>query len=302
MDDEFTKKLEQMDNQLQARMGNQRQPPPNQMAHKIYIVAAINQVLATPFYRVGSLLQTQAVNDTLKEKYTGVIDCCRRIVSEEGASKFFKGGLAAFLKAPSSLFLTTNLKTSFGHYNSSLQRFLGILAIENLVFVLHYPLEFTRIRYGAQVISKNKLDAMFFRGHIDCIQRIVKLEGAQGLYRGCLTGVIMRCVNDGIVKGIMALQTNRKLDINTRSNILLASVLMGFLASYPFQLISSQFAMTSGLKEKPYTGILDCMNKIYQKEGIFGFYRGFSIWASFWVFMVAVGKAKYFMTGKRRNP
>jgi len=50
---------------------------------------AISAFLATPFDVVKTRLQTLEY----KNRYSGIVDCTTKIMSEEGASAFFKGSL-----------------------------------------------------------------------------------------------------------------------------------------------------------------------------------------------------------------
>jgi len=46
------------------------------------------------------------------------------------------------------------------------------------------------------------------------------------------------------------------------------------IISYPLDTVRRRLMMTSGAKEKLYNGTLDCFAKLYQKEGVNGFFKG----------------------------
>lgn len=46
------------------------------------------------------------------------------------------------------------------------------------------------------------------------------------------------------------------------------------IASYPLDTVRRRLMMTSGAKEKMYTGTMDCFRKIYKDEGGRAFFKG----------------------------
>ncbi len=44
--------------------------------------------------------------------------------------------------------------------------------------------------------------------------------------------------------------------------------------SYPLDTVRRRLMMQSGMKEKTYSGTIDCFSKIAQKEGLKAFYKG----------------------------
>ena len=46
------------------------------------------------------------------------------------------------------------------------------------------------------------------------------------------------------------------------------------IVSYPLDTVRRRLMMTSGAKEKMYTGTMDCFQKIYAQEGPLAFFKG----------------------------
>lgn len=58
------------------------------------VSAIVSKTAIAPIERVKLLLQTQHVNNRLEGKYSGLIDCVKRVYVEQGILSFWRGNLA----------------------------------------------------------------------------------------------------------------------------------------------------------------------------------------------------------------
>ena len=140
-----------------------------------------------------------------------------------------------------------------------------------------YPLDFARTRLAADVGSGGERE---FSGLVDCIMKIFKKDGPQGLYRGFGISVI----------GIVAYRASYFGMFDTGKAILFpdaknANVLAMWayaqfvtvsagIISYPLDTVRRRLMMDSGRAEKMYNGTLDCFAKIAKDEGPRAFFKG----------------------------
>ena len=143
---------------------------------------------------------------------------------------------------------------------------------------LTYPLNFAKIRLAADVGTNENRE---FKGMTDCYKKIVAQEGYTALYRGfgvaCSGIFLYRGLYFGLFDtGKQAIFTKEGGMVRMYAFAQAVTITSGFL-SYPLQTVMARLMMTSGQKEKLYTGTMDCFRKIYLQEGLKGFYRGYLI-------------------------
>lgn len=51
-------------------------------------------------------------------------------------------------------------------------------------------------------------------------------------------------------------------------------IITSSVMTYPFDTVRRRLMMESGKKDKLYSGSIDCWKKIFEKEGVNGFFRG----------------------------
>jgi len=252
------------------------------------VSAAISKTAVAPIERVKLLLQTQDANDKLAgKKYKGIVDVFVRVPREEGFSAFWRGNLAnviryfptqalnfAFKDTYKRWFNPFNPKTEFWWF------FLGNLAsggaagATSLIFV--YPLDFARTRLAADV-GKGKEERQF-TGLIDCLQKVLKSDGPNGLYRGFGVSVLGIIAYRGFYFG--GYDTLKRTLLKSDSSIIFKFIVAQFvtaiagLFSYPLDTVRRRLMMQSGKKEKLYTGTIDCFVKIARNEGSNAFFKG----------------------------
>jgi solute carrier family 25 (adenine nucleotide translocator) protein 4/5/6/31 len=255
------------------------------------ISAATAKTLVAPIERVKILLQVQDAHKSMEsgkmKKYTGIGDCFKRVMTEEGLTAFWRGNLANVIRYFPTQALNFAFKDTyrqwFNPYDSKKQP--GMFAVGNILaggaagatsLLFVYPLDFARTRLAAD-IGKGK-ETRQFKGLGDCLSQIVKADGPKGLYQGFMVSVLGIFVYRGFYFG--GYDTARKLILTNDSGfffkwfIAQTVTTVAGLASYPLDTIRRRLMMQSGRADILYTGTFDCAIKIAKKEGLNGFYKG----------------------------
>jgi len=251
------------------------------------VSAAISKTAVAPIERVKLLLQTQDANDKLAgKKYKGIVDVFVRVPREEGFSAFWRGNLANVIRYFPTQALNFAFKDTYKRWLNPFNPktefwwfFLGNLAsggaagATSLIFV--YPLDFARTRLAADV-GKGKEERQF-TGLIDCLQKVLKSDGPNGLYRGFGVSVLGIIAYRGFYFG--GYDTLKRTLLKSDSSIIFKFIVAQFvtaiagLFSYPLDTVRRRLMMQSGKKEKLYTGTIDCFVKIARNEGSNAFFK-----------------------------
>lgn len=124
-----------------------------------------------------------------------------------------------------------------------------------------------------------------YTGVLSALRRIVHEEGLRGLYSGVLPSlagishVAIQFPAYEKIKSYMAKKGNTTVDRLTPSDVAIASSISKVLASimtYPHEVIRSRLQEQGQARhtEVQYAGVVDCIRKVFRKEGVSGFYRG----------------------------
>lgn len=256
------------------------------------ISAAISKTAAAPIERVKLILQTQDSNVKIiasGKKYTGIVNCFTRVVTEEGPKELWRGNMANVIRYFPTQALNFSFKDfyrrTFCPYNSKTEPwkfFFGNLASGGAAgassLLVVYPLDFARTRLGADV-GKGAAERQF-NGLLDCLMKIVKSDGVSGLYRGMVVSILGIIPYRASYFGLF--DSGKKLIPVVNQNLLFKFIFAQFvtstsgLISYPFDTVRRRMMMQSGKKaaEIQYTGTMDCFAKIFKNEGPKAFYKG----------------------------
>ncbi|XP_051942287.1 mitochondrial basic amino acids transporter isoform X2 [Hippocampus zosterae] len=136
-------------------------------------------------------------------------------------------------------------------------------------------------RFGPQVrLQVQNADKPLYRGTLHCFQSIVRQESTLGLYKGLGSPMMGLTFINAIVFGVQG-NAMRKLGRDTPLNQFLAGASAGAIQCViccPMELAKTRMQMQGTgekkSKRKMYKNSLDCLLRIYNKEGIRGINRG----------------------------
>jgi len=258
-------------------------------------IGAVSKTVMAPVERVKILMQTMESHpDVLSGKvkpYTGIVDCFKRVHSEQGMAAFWRGNLVNCMRyAPqqgSALAFNDSLNNFFPKYDSRthlVQSTLVKLTSGGLAGALAnticYPFDFARTRLASDL----KAGGGQFKGIWDCLYKTVSLQGITGLYTGwsvtVLGAFVYRAGQLGLFKQIQDMNPYQKDkgSLGAISSFVAVTtartVIMPF--NYPFDTVRRRMMLESekSKSERVYKGSIDCAKQVFAKEGFKGMYKG----------------------------
>lgn len=260
------------------------------------VSGTIAKTCTAPIERVKLLMQTQDANPRVINgevaRYTGIIDCFKRVSTEQGISAFWRGNLTnviryfptqafnfAFKDSIKARFPKADKRTDFGKFFAINVVSGGMAGAGSLLLV--YPLDYARTRLASDVGTGKQI----FRGLKDCISQTVRKGGIRGLYNGVgvsIVGIIpYRGTYFGLFDTLSSLnpyQFSNDTFTRAASKFVCAQVsaIGAAYVSYPFDTIRRRLQMQS---EQPkehriYLGTIDCFTKIVKEEGSSSLFKG----------------------------
>ena len=121
-----------------------------------------------------------------------------------------------------------------------------------------------------------------FTSSFDVWSKISKQDGMMALYRGFGLGVlgvfVYRALYFGLFDTVRAELFPDPEAAKVSSLSMLASIvtMTADFASYPIDTVRKTMMVDTGRSERHYMSATDCCSKIFAKEGMRGFYRGYT--------------------------
>ena len=254
-------------------------------------IAGVSEILVMyPLDVVKTRVQLQTGTGG-SEAYTGMVDCFRKIIAKEGASRLYRGITAPILmEAPkrATKFAANDewgkaYRKAFGieKMNQSLSILTGASAGATEAFVV-VPFELVKIRL------QDRAQAGKYNGMVDCVVKTVRNEGILALYNG-LESTVWRHVlwnagYFGCIFQVRALLPNPADSVNKQSqqmtNDLAAGAIggtVGTMLNTPMDVVKSRIQNSpkvAGSVPK-YNWAWPALGTVMREEGFRALYKGF---------------------------
>ena len=168
------------------------------------VSGTIAKTCTAPIERVKLLIQTQDANPRIINgevvRYDGIIDCFKRVSTEQGITAFWRGNLTnairyfptqafnfAFKDSIRALFPKVDKRSEFTKFFAINVLSGGMAGAGSLMLV--YPLDYARTRLASDIGAGKQI----FHGLRDCISKTARKSGIRGLYNGlgiAIVGII----------------------------------------------------------------------------------------------------------------
>merc|ERR1711988_1338230 len=251
------------------------------------VSAGVSKTAAAPIERVKLLIQNQdemIKQGRLDKPYSGVIDCTKRVLAEEGVAPFWRGNLANVLRYFPTQALNFAFKEQFktifsvpkesSYFVKTMANIAsgGCAGTLSLLFV--YSLDFARTRMAND--AKGKDGKRQFNGLIDVYKKTIASDGIAGLYRGFVISAVGIFIYRGLYFGLY----DSVKPLLGEDPSFLFRFMLGYsvtvsagLASYPIDTIRRRMMMTSGTGVN-YKSSMDCGMQIVKNDGVGSLFKG----------------------------
>ncbi|TQS33283.1 hypothetical protein Golomagni_06379, partial [Golovinomyces magnicellulatus] len=271
------------------------------------VSAAVSKTAAAPIERVKLLVQNQTPDSApsfanssqdemikagrLSSRYTGIGDCFKRTIADEGVMSLWRGNTAnviryfptqalnfAFRDKFKKMFGFKKERDGYAMWMAGNLASGGAAGASSLLFVYSLDYARTRLANDAKSAAKGGGDRQF-NGLVDVYRKTIASDGIAGLYRGFVPSVVGIIVYRGLYFGMYD-SLKPVLLTGNLSNNFLASFLLGWgvttgagLAAYPLDTIRRRMMMTSGEAVK-YKNSFDAARQIIAKNGVKSLFNG----------------------------
>jgi len=235
---------------------------------------------------VGHPLDTIKVRLQTQSNCVNFLDVAGSIVRKEGLLSFYRGSgpplySSAVFSAYYLWFYGTAKRLILGDLPKTVSptfiqmTCVGIMCGFGSSFI-NSPVELVKCKLQSTIGGKR------YTNTFDCTAGIFKEYGFRGLGQGYISTLLRNTIGDIGYYGVYELSKYQlKRKIGDYWGILLAGGLGGmafWTLIYPLDVIKSKLqTQPFEYSQRLYYGILDCGQKIFQREGWRGFWRGFSV-------------------------
>jgi solute carrier family 25 phosphate transporter 23/24/25/41 len=216
-------------------------------------------------------LLTQVGTDNLD-----FVDSCRRLFRERGLFAFWRGNMISIVNqgfyTGIKFFVIKELHTMFGNRQLSIAEsaFIGAAAGIASQAAL-YPLDFLRTR---MVLYPTAYTSFW-----QATTKIASEEGFFALWTGLLPTLAGSIPYEGsqyVVYDKLRQKRGRVTPLTNAINGTIAGIVSQSIA-YPFETVRKLMMITNADGTKMYQSMTECFAKVYENEGIGGFFRGLGI-------------------------
>jgi len=260
------------------------------LRYLVYIT--IPKTLLAPLHRVQIIQQTQDINPqfTPGTQYRGISDAFRGIYKNEGFCSFWRGNLYNSLRVfPYQIILHNLHRTLAPAIQSSglmESQYVSLFLeraytpfIVNVANLILYPIDIANVRVSADISCP---DRMFF-GTWDCLTDLLLTGGIESWYTGFGLRIPSLLILRGTYVSYSAVHNKLKSKYKFLetdfwkiiSNVLFS--ILGAIVTYPLDTVCRRLIMDAGRESPRYKGIFDCFERIWEDEGIKGFFKGLGV-------------------------
>lgn len=253
---------------------------------------AIAATLMSPLDVIKTRLQVYGLPDVPRNKGSVIVTSLQSIIRNEGLKGLYRGlspTLAALLPNWAVYFAVygqlKELLDSHGDGNGHLTFGANMIAASGAgaaTAITTNPLWVVKTRLQTQGM---RVGVVPYTSISSALRRIVHEEGFRGLYSGLLPSlagishVAIQFPAYEKIKLYLAQRDHTTTNDLSPGKLAIASSMSKIVASlmtYPHEVIRSRLQEQGQVRnsETHYAGVVDCVKKVFQKEGVAGFYRG----------------------------
>ncbi|KAF2857822.1 mitochondrial carrier [Piedraia hortae CBS 480.64] len=254
-------------------------------------VAGVSEILVMyPLDVIKTRVQLQGkVPVPGQDHYTGMLDCFKKILKNEGPSRFYRGiGAPILMEAPkrATKFAANDefgklYKNLFNVPNMTqgLSILTGASAGVTESFVV-VPFELVKIRL------QDKAQAAKYNGIVDCVSKVVKQEGVLALYQGLESTMWRHALwNSGYfgcifqVRALLPANPTKDKSTQMRNDLISGSIggTVGTILNCPMDVVKTRIQNSSasidGLRK--YGWAWPALGTVLREEGFGALYKGF---------------------------
>mmetsp|Transcript_18411 Transcript_18411/g.25515 ORF Transcript_18411/g.25515 Transcript_18411/m.25515 type:complete len:330 (-) Transcript_18411:137-1126(-) len=261
---------------------------------------ALTKTSVAPMERLKVIFQTAGMRNCSKYTSVGIQRSLSIIFHEEGLRGFFKGNGANCARVVPVYAIKFSLNDSFKEMLLE-ARSTGAPSLEPLSLTFTEKMLAGSMAGVVQVLATYPLDLIRtrlqlaetmgakYKGILDCGVSTFRREGSRGLYKGMVPSLLAGVPYVGLqmsfydtLKIHLAPHLPKNADGSTS---ILAMLACGSVAGLTAQTITfpadtvRHCMQANGIsgQDNVYSSTLDCFNKIYLKEGVRGFFKGWGL-------------------------